>query len=124
MSDPIDLRECATVADILSDGRDVVDGLQSVARRFEKNGLRGSRLFGMSTTAADTIARQRREIARQRREIGRLRERLSRLADAADRVGIKYFDTDTMCPMVETMQTETSRARTALSDTTREGNHG
>ena len=29
-------------------------------------------------------------------------------------------NTDTMCPMVETMQTETSRARTALSDTTRE----
>ena len=55
----------------------------------------------------------------QRGEIGRLRERLSRLADAADRVGIKYFDTDTMCPMVETMQTETSRARTALSDITR-----
>ena len=88
---------------------DIVEQLQLIERK-------GYGPVGSAKTCskgADTIARQRGEIVR-------LRERLSRLADAADRVGIKYFDTDTMCPMVETMQAETSLARAALSDTTRE----
>jgi hypothetical protein len=42
---------------------------------------------------------------------------LRKLADAADDVGIKFFDTDTMDPLVEAMQTATLEARAALRTT-------
>lgn len=50
-------------------------------------------------------------------EIENLRSALGVLADAADVVGVKYFDTDTMDPEVEDMQTATSGARALLNPT-------
>lgn len=47
-------------------------------------------------------------------EKAKLRERLEALADAADVVGVKYFDTDTMPPEVEDMQRATQTARALL----------
>jgi hypothetical protein len=44
-----------------------------------------------------------------------VREALERLADAADAVGVQFFDTDTMAPEVEEMQAATQAARDALS---------
>jgi hypothetical protein len=46
----------------------------------------------------------------------RLVEALQRLADAADMVGVKFFDTDTMDEPVEEMQAAAQEARAALSD--------
>lgn len=43
-----------------------------------------------------------------------LEKALLKLADAADVVGVEYFDTDTMSPEVEAMQTATLEARQAL----------
>jgi hypothetical protein len=42
------------------------------------------------------------------------RDALRKLADAADDVGVKFFDTDTMDPLVEKMQAATEAARRAL----------
>jgi hypothetical protein len=42
------------------------------------------------------------------------RDALRKLADAADDVGVKFFDTDTMDPLVEKMQAATQAARCAL----------
>lgn len=39
---------------------------------------------------------------------------LLNLANAADAVGVRFFDTDTMEPEVEAMQTATQAARAAL----------
>ena len=47
----------------------------------------------------------------------KLREALENLANAADTVGVSYFDTDTMDPEVEAMQSATNIARAALSET-------
>lgn len=44
-----------------------------------------------------------------------LREALERLANAADEVGVEYFDTDTMDDTVSEMQSATIAARQALS---------
>jgi hypothetical protein len=41
---------------------------------------------------------------------------LTALADAADDVGVKFFDTDTMDPLVEKMQAATQNARAALAE--------
>lgn len=49
------------------------------------------------------------------REVKRLREALLRLANAADHVGVKFFDTDTMEPEVEELQEATMAARAALA---------
>lgn len=46
--------------------------------------------------------------------VKRLREALEKLADAADGVGVQFFDTDTMAPEVEAMQTATLEARALL----------
>lgn len=43
---------------------------------------------------------------------------LTALANAADDVGVKYFDTDTMSPEVETMQKATENARAAIKRAT------
>lgn len=40
---------------------------------------------------------------------------LQKLADAADDVGVKFFDTDTMPPLVEVMREATTAARKALA---------
>lgn len=44
-----------------------------------------------------------------------MREALDRLANAADAVGVRFFDTDTMEPEVEEMQAATQAARALLS---------
>ena len=44
-----------------------------------------------------------------------LREALQYLADAADDVGVKFFDTDTMDPLVERLQNATMAARKLLA---------
>lgn len=44
----------------------------------------------------------------------RLRGALLNLANAADGVGVRFFDTDTMEPEVEVMQEATQAARAAL----------
>lgn len=46
----------------------------------------------------------------------KMRDTLRALADAADVVGVKYFDTDTMDPEVEAMQKATQAARAALEN--------
>jgi len=46
--------------------------------------------------------------------IVRLQTALVNLADAADAVGVKYFDTDTMSEEVEAMQQATQEARAVL----------
>lgn len=46
--------------------------------------------------------------------IEKLEAALLALADAADVVGVQHFDTDTMEPEVETMQSATQAARAAL----------
>jgi hypothetical protein len=50
-------------------------------------------------------------IEAQDKRIEELRSVLLRLADAADDVGVHYFDTDTMSPEVEEMQKATLEAR-------------
>lgn len=50
-------------------------------------------------------------------EISMLRAALRVLADAADVVGVKYFDTDTMDPEVEDLQAATLGARALLNPT-------
>ena len=45
---------------------------------------------------------------------GKAEDALTALADAADAVGVRFFDTDTMEPEVEAMQTATQAARAAL----------
>lgn len=40
---------------------------------------------------------------------------LKNLADAADAVGVRFYDTDTMEPEVEAMQAATKAARAALT---------
>ena len=44
-----------------------------------------------------------------------IREALRKLADAADAVGVRYFDTDTLDPPVQDMQTATQHARAVLA---------
>lgn len=46
----------------------------------------------------------------------RVRDALRVLADAADVVGVKYFDTDTMDPEVEAMQKATQAARSVMEN--------
>jgi hypothetical protein len=46
-----------------------------------------------------------------------LREVLLRLCNAADTVGVKYFDTDSMSPEVEELQSATQEARNILTPT-------
>lgn len=54
-------------------------------------------------------------VMRQARERIRALERdLLELANAADAVGVRFFDTDTMEPEVEAMQKATQAARAAL----------
>ncbi len=54
-------------------------------------------------------------IDKLRAERDRLRAALLALANAADVVGVQFFDTDTMEPEVEAMQTATQAARAALT---------
>ena len=49
--------------------------------------------------------------------VGQLEAALLTLADAADVVGVKYFDTDDMSPEVSAMQKATLEARAALGIT-------
>ncbi len=63
--------------------------------------------------AARTL--DRATLAERDAERERLRATLQRLADAADLVGVKFFDTDTMDEPVEEMQAATQEARAALS---------
>lgn len=53
-------------------------------------------------------------LAEKNAEIARLRAALLRLADAADRVGILYFDTDDLRKVVIEMQASTQAARELL----------
>ena len=46
----------------------------------------------------------------------KLRDALRALADAADAVGVRYFDADTMDPEVEAMQKAIQAARAALEN--------
>jgi hypothetical protein len=48
-------------------------------------------------------------------QVERVARALQTLADAADVVGVRFFDTDTMEPEVEAMQTATQEARAALA---------
>lgn len=49
-------------------------------------------------------------------QVRALREALKNLADAADNVGIRFFDTDDLPPEVERLQSATLAARAALTD--------
>jgi hypothetical protein len=48
-------------------------------------------------------------------DVERMRDALEKLANAADDVGVQFFDTDTMSPEVEAMQAATQEARALLS---------
>lgn len=83
-------------------------GAQEALIDLAGRGCRG----GFSTGELDDfIPGWREEVS----EIGRLRAALLALANAADEVGVKFFDTDTMEPEVEAMQKATLAARAALT---------
>jgi hypothetical protein len=63
---------------------------------------RGSAATGANTTPTSS-------------DVERMREALEKLANAADDVGVQFFDTDTMSPEVEAMQAATQEARALLS---------
>jgi hypothetical protein len=58
-------------------------------------------------------------IAELRRRIKALEEALGALANAADNVGIAFFDSDDMPPEVDAMQSATQAARAVLKEATR-----
>lgn len=63
----------------------------------------------------DTAPHHADEIERLRAINAELVAALERLANAADAVGVQFFDTDTMAPEVEEMQAATLAARAALA---------
>ncbi len=85
------------------------------ARRIVKNLRDPEREYDGISRDCDAAANEIERLCALLERDAPMREALERLADAADYVGVYYFDTDAMSPEVEEMQAATQAARAALS---------
>ena len=73
------------------------------------------RLRGNTTLSYAEVCRAADTITALRQRVAELEAAADRLANAADAVGVQFFDTDTMSPEVEEMQEATLAVRALVT---------